>query len=128
SAGNDTNSLLRRYIMPLNRWDPTNALARMEQDLSSAAHQAESHSASVSTATDGDDLVITVEGIDPSNVDVQVSGGRLTINGTGGSSTSESHDASGAHFSSSSSSSSSFSRSFSVPDDVEQSVVSTEPS
>ncbi|MER7276418.1 Hsp20/alpha crystallin family protein [Dactylosporangium sp. NPDC000244] len=112
--------------MPLNRWDPTNALARLEQDMGNAAHHA--HAASVRTATDGDDLVITVEGIDPSNVDVQVSGGRLTIKGAGGSSTSESHDAGGAHFSSSSSSSSSFSRSFSVPEDVEQSDVSTEPS
>ncbi|WP_433076447.1 Hsp20 family protein [Dactylosporangium sp. CA-052675] len=112
--------------MPLNRWDPTSALARLEQDMGNAAHHA--HAASVRTATDGDDLVITVEGIDPSNVDVQVSGGRLTIKGAGGSSTSESHDAGGAHFSSSSSSSSSFSRSFSVPEDVEQSDVSTEPS
>jgi len=111
--------------MPLNRWDPTSALARLEQDLGGAAQHA--HAASVRTATDGDDLVITVEGIDPSDVDVQVAGGRLTIKGTGGSSTSESHDAGGAHFSSSSSSSSSFSRSFSVPDGVEQSDVSTEP-
>ncbi|GAA3289091.1 MULTISPECIES: Hsp20 family protein [Dactylosporangium] len=114
--------------MPLNRWDPTNALARMQDDLSSAAHQAHSHSASVNTATEGDDLVITVEGIDPSDVDVQVGGGRLTIKGAGGGSTSESHDEGGAHFSSSSSSSSSFSRSFSIPEGVEQSDVSTEPS
>ncbi|WP_433617159.1 Hsp20 family protein [Dactylosporangium sp. CA-139114] len=112
--------------MPLNRWDPTSALARLEQDMGDAAQHA--HAASVRTATDGDDLVITVEGIDPSNVDVQVAGGRLTIKGAGGSSTAESHDAGGAHFSSSSSSSSSFSRSFSVPQDVEQSDVSTEPS
>jgi HSP20 family molecular chaperone IbpA len=112
--------------MPLNRWDPSSALARMEQDMGSAAQHA--HSASVSTATDGDDLVITVEGIDASDVDVQVSGGRLTIKGASGGGTSQSHDAGGAHFSSSSSSSSSFSRSFSIPADVEQSDVSTEPS
>ncbi|MFG2041953.1 Hsp20/alpha crystallin family protein [Dactylosporangium sp. NPDC048998] len=108
----------------MNRWDPTNALARLEQDMGNAAHHA--HGASVSTATDGDDLVITVEGVDPSDVDVQLAGGRLTIKGRSGSSTSESHDVGGAHFSSSSSSSSSFSRTFSVPDGVEQSDVSTE--
>ncbi|WP_432973268.1 Hsp20/alpha crystallin family protein [Dactylosporangium sp. CA-233914] len=112
--------------MPLNRWDPTSALARLEQDMSNAAHHA--HSARLSTATDGDDLVITVEGVDPSHVHVQVGGGRLTIKGASGGSTSESHDAAGAHFSSSSSSSSSFSRSFSIPDGVEQSDISTEPS
>ncbi|MGI5242918.1 Hsp20 family protein [Dactylosporangium sp. CA-139066] len=112
--------------MPLNRWDPSNALARMQEDMAGAAHHA--HHASVNTATDGDDLVITVEGVDPSGVDVQVSGGRLTIKGQSGSSTSESGDVAGGHFSSSSSSSSSFSRSFSVPDGVEQSDVSTEAS
>ncbi|MER7007930.1 Hsp20/alpha crystallin family protein [Dactylosporangium sp. NPDC000555] len=111
--------------MPLNRWDPTSALARLEQDLGNAARQA--HSSSVSTATDGDDLVITVEGINPADVHVQVAGGLLTINGQSGGSRSESHDVGGAHFSSSSSSSSSFSRSFSVPGDVAQSDVSTEP-
>ncbi|MEV8516552.1 Hsp20 family protein [Dactylosporangium sp. NPDC051484] len=111
--------------MPLNRWDPTSALARLEQDLGNAAHHA--HAASVSTATDGDDLVITVAGVDPADVHVQVGGGRLTIKGQSGGSRSESLDVSGGHFSSSSSSSSSFSRSFSVPADVEQSDVSTEP-
>ncbi|WP_432825401.1 Hsp20 family protein [Dactylosporangium sp. CA-092794] len=110
--------------MPLNRWDPTNALARLQDDLGSAAHHA--HSASVHTATEGDDLVITVEGIDPSDVHVQVSGGRLTISGKGGSSSSSSSDSGGAHFSSTSSSSSSFTRSFSVPAEVDQSDVSTE--
>jgi HSP20 family molecular chaperone IbpA len=111
--------------MPLNRWDPMNALARLEQDLGDAASQA--HTTKVHTATEGDDLVITVEGIDPSDVDVQVSGGRLTVKGRSGGSTSESRDEGGAHYSSSSSSSSSFARSFSVPGDVEQSDVSTEP-
>ncbi|GAA2369963.1 Hsp20/alpha crystallin family protein [Dactylosporangium salmoneum] len=112
--------------MPLNRWDPHNALARLEQDLGNAASHA--HGASVTTARDGDDLVITVEGVNPSDVDVQVSGGRLTIKGQSGSSTSESQDFQGGHFSSSSSSSSSFSKSFSLPDGVDQSDVSTERS
>lgn len=112
--------------MPSNRWDPTSALSRIEQDMNAAAHQA--HPASVRTATDGDDLVITVEGVDPSDIDVQVSGGRVTIRGGSGSSTSQSHDEGGAHFSSSSSSSSSFSRSFSLPDGVERSDITTQPS
>src|SRR5690242_8543076 len=111
--------------MPLNRWDPSNALARLQEDMAGAAHHA--HGASVHTATDGDDLVITVEGIDASAVDVHVSGGRLTIKGQSGGSTSQSRDVAGGHYSSTSSSSSSFSRSFSVPGDVEQSDVSTEP-
>jgi HSP20 family molecular chaperone IbpA len=110
--------------MPLNRWDPSTALARLQEDAGSAAH----HGTSVHTATEGDDLVITVEGVNASDVDVQVSGGRLTIKGQSGGSTSESHDVAGGHYSSSSSSSSSFSRSFSVPADVEQSDVSTESS
>ncbi|GGM24255.1 Hsp20 family protein [Dactylosporangium sucinum] len=112
--------------MPLSRWDPASALARIENDVASAAHHA--HSTSVQTATDGDDLVITVEGIDPSNVDVRVSGGRLTVRGQGGSSSSDSRDEGGAHFQSFSSSSSSFSRSFSLPEGVDQSDVVTEPS
>jgi HSP20 family molecular chaperone IbpA len=112
--------------MPLNRWDPTSALARIEHEVGDAAHHA--HSTSVQTATEGDDLVITIEGIDPSDVDVQVSGGRLTIKGSSGGGTSESHDEGGAHFSSTSSSSSSFSRSFSLPEGVDQSDVDTQPS
>jgi HSP20 family molecular chaperone IbpA len=114
--------------MPLNRWDPSSALARMQDDLSSAAHHSSHQGTSVHTSTDGDDLVITVEGIDPSDVSVSVSGGRLTVQGRSGSNTSESGDVAGGHYSSSSSSSSSFSRSFSVPNDVEQSDVSTSPS
>jgi len=112
--------------MPLSRWDPTSALARIENEVDHAAQHA--HAASVKTATEGDDLVITVDGIDPSNVDVQVTGGRLTITGQGGSNSSESHEEGGAHFSSSSSSSSSFTRSFSLPDGVDQSDVETQPS
>lgn len=111
--------------MPLNRWDPTNALARLQDDLSSAAHHAHGGT-SVHTTTDGDDLLITVEGVDPSDVKVQVAGGRLTVAGQSGSSSSTSGGEGGVHYSSSSSSSSSFSRSFSVPADVEQSDVSTE--
>jgi HSP20 family molecular chaperone IbpA len=112
--------------MPLSRWDPTSALARIENEVDHAAQHA--HATSVNTATDGDDLVITVDGIDPSNVNVRVSAGRLTISGQGGSSTSDSHDEGGAHFSSSSSSSSTFTRSFSLPEGVDQSDVHTEPS
>jgi HSP20 family molecular chaperone IbpA len=113
--------------MPLNRFDPSSALSRLQSDLSAAGSHASHGGTSVHTSTEGDDIVITVEGIDPSDVDVQVGGGRLTIKGASGGSTSESHDDGGAHFSSSSSSSSSFSRSFSIPDGVEQSDVSTEP-
>jgi len=112
--------------MPLNRWDPTSALARIETEVGNAASHA--HSTSVQTATEGDDLVITIEGIDPSDVDVQVSGGRLTIKGQSGGGTTESRDEGGAHFSSTSSSSSSFSRSFSLPEGVDQSDVETQPS
>ena len=116
--------------MPLSRWNPSDALARIEAEVGDAASHAHSsaHSASVSTTTEGDDLVITVNGVDPSNVDVQVSGGRLTIKGGGGTSTSEHRSEGGATFSSSSSSSSSFSRSFSLPDGVTESDVSTTPS
>ena len=112
--------------MPLNRWNPSDALARIEAEVDHAASHA--HSASVSTTTEGDDLVITVNGVDPSNVDVQVSGGRLTIKGGGGTHTSEHHSEGGATFSSHSSSSNSFSRSFSLPDGVTESDVSTTPS
>ncbi|MEV4513719.1 Hsp20/alpha crystallin family protein [Dactylosporangium sp. NPDC049525] len=112
--------------MPLNRWNPSDALARIESEVDHAASHA--HSASVNTSTEGDDLVITVDGVDPSDVDVQVSGGRLTIKGGGGTSTSEHRSEGGATFSSSSSSSSSFSRSFSLPDGVTESDVSTTPS
>lgn len=111
--------------MPLSRWNPSDALARIESEVDHAASHA--HSASVSTATEGDDLVITVTGVDPSDVDVQVAGGRLTIKGGGGTSTSEHHSEGGATFSSSSSSSSGFSRSFSLPDGVTESDVSTTP-
>lgn len=120
--------------MPLSRWNPSDALARIEAEVGNAASQAHAHShahsgaVSVSTATEGDDLVITVNGVDPSDVDVQVSGGRLTIKGGAGTSTSEHHSEGGATFSSSSSSSSSFSRSFSLPDGVTESDVSTTPS
>ena len=110
--------------MPLNRWNPSDALARIESEVDHAASQ--SHS--VSTTADGDDLVITVDGVDPSDVHVQVSGGRLTIKGGGGTSTSSHSSEGGATFSSSSSSSSSFSRSFSLPDGVTESDVSTTPS
>ena len=114
--------------MPLNRFDPSSALSRLQGDLSSAASHASHGGTSVHTATEGDDIVITVEGIDPSDVSVSVSGGQLTVKGSGGSNTAESGDvAGGGHFSSSASSSSSFSRSFSVPADVEQSDVSTSP-
>ncbi|MET7421941.1 Hsp20 family protein [Dactylosporangium sp. NPDC005555] len=112
--------------MPLGRWNPSEALARIESEVDHAASR--SHAASVSTATEGDDLVITVDGVDPSNVDVQVSGGRLTIKGGGGTSTSSHSSEGGATFTSSSSSSSSFSRSFSLPDGVTESDVSTTPS
>ena len=112
--------------MPLGRWNPSEALARIESEVDNAASHA--HSTSVSTTTEGDDLVITVNGVDPSSVDVQVSGGRLTIKGGGGTSTSSHHEEGGATFSSSSSSSSSFSRSFSLPDGVTESDVSTTPS
>ncbi|GAA0725669.1 Hsp20 family protein [Dactylosporangium roseum] len=112
--------------MPLSRWDPASALARIENEVGNAAQHA--HSTSVRTSTDGDDLVITVDGIDPSDVDVRVAGGTLTVRGRSGSNTSDSFDQGGVHFSSSSSSSSSFARSFSLPDGVDQSDVETEPS
>jgi HSP20 family molecular chaperone IbpA len=81
----------------------------------------------VSTSTEGDDLVVTVTGVDPSDVKVSVAGGRLTISAAGGTSTSESSSEGGASFSSYSSSSSSFNRSFSLPDGVDESDVSTSP-
>ena len=54
--------------MPLSRWNPSDALARSSPG---RRRRVARPSASVSTATDGDDLVITVDGVNPSDVDVQ---------------------------------------------------------
>lgn len=74
--------------MPIMRWDPFTALSRMDDEFEnlvrrtfgSASYQ---YVPPVDMATDGGDVVITLElpGVDPSDVDIEVADGRLTISG-----------------------------------------------
>jgi HSP20 family protein len=74
--------------MPIMRWDPFTALSRMDDEFDnlvrrtfgSASYQ---YVPPVEMATDGADVVITLEvpGVDPSEVDIEVAEGRLTISG-----------------------------------------------
>lgn len=74
--------------MAIMRWDPFTTLARMDDEFDelvrrtfgSASYQ---YVPPVEMATDGPDVVITLElpGVDPSEVDIEVADGRLTISG-----------------------------------------------
>jgi HSP20 family protein len=74
--------------MALLRWDPFTALARMDKEFDelvgrtfgSASYQ---FVPPVEMATEGGDVIITLEvpGVDVSDIDIEVSDGRLTISG-----------------------------------------------
>jgi HSP20 family protein len=74
--------------MPLLRWDPFTALARLDDEFDellrrsfgSATYQ---YVPAVEMATDGGDVVITLElpGVDVNDIDIEVADGRLTITG-----------------------------------------------
>jgi len=74
--------------MPLMRWDPFTALARLDDEFDdlvrrtfgSATYQ---YVPPVEMATEGTDVVITLElpGVDIDDVDIEVAEGRLTISG-----------------------------------------------
>jgi Molecular chaperone (small heat shock protein) len=74
--------------MPLMRWDPFTALARLDDEFDdlvrrsfgSAQYQ---YVPAVEMATEGGDVVITLElpGVDVGDIDIEVVEGRLTISG-----------------------------------------------
>src|SRR6266545_2303876 len=74
--------------MPLMRWDPFTALARLDDEFDdlvrrsfgSAQYQ---YVPAVEMATEGPDVVITLElpGVDIGDIDIEVAEGRLTISG-----------------------------------------------
>jgi HSP20 family protein len=74
--------------MPILRWDPFTALARLDKEFDevvrrsfgSATHQ---WVPPVEMATDGADVVVTLEvpGVDVSDIDIEVADGRLTVAG-----------------------------------------------
>ncbi|WP_327004655.1 Hsp20/alpha crystallin family protein [Dactylosporangium sp. NBC_01737] len=74
--------------MPVMRWDPFTALARLDDEFDSvvrrtfgtAAHQ---FVPPVEMATDGADVLITLEvpGVDPADVDIEVADRLLTVSG-----------------------------------------------
>ncbi len=74
--------------MPLMRWDPFTALARLDDEFDdlvrrsfgSASYQ---YVPPVEMATEGSDVVITLElpGVDVNDIDIEVAEGRLTISG-----------------------------------------------
>jgi HSP20 family protein len=74
--------------MPIMRWDPFTALARMDDqfdDLVRRTFGAATYQfvPAVEMATDNTDVVITLElpGVNPDDVDIEVAEGRLTISG-----------------------------------------------
>lgn len=74
--------------MPMLRWDPFTALARLDDEFDEVVRRtfgAVPHQwvPPVEMATDGADVVITLElpGVDVSDIDIEVSDGRLTISG-----------------------------------------------
>lgn len=74
--------------MPLMRWDPFTALARLDDEFDdlvrrtfgSASYQ---YVPAVEMATEGNDVLITLElpGVDADDVDIEVADGRLTVSG-----------------------------------------------
>lgn len=74
--------------MPLMRWDPFTALARLDDEFDELVRRTFGSTTyqyvpAVEMATDGTDVVITLElpGVDIDDVDIEVAEGRLTISG-----------------------------------------------
>jgi HSP20 family protein len=74
--------------MPLMRWDPFTALARLDDEFDDLVHRSfgtanYQYVPPVEMATDGEDVVITLElpGVDLDDVDIEVAEGRLSISG-----------------------------------------------
>ena len=74
--------------MPLMRWDPFTALARLDEEFDELLRRSFGASSyqyvpAVEMATDGADVVLTLElpGVDVRDVDIEVAEGRLTITG-----------------------------------------------
>jgi HSP20 family protein len=74
--------------MPLMRWDPFTALARLDEEFDDLVRRSFGSSSyqyvpPVEMATDGADVVLTLElpGVDVRDVDIEVVDGRLTITG-----------------------------------------------
>jgi HSP20 family protein len=74
--------------MPLMRWDPFTALARLDDEFDEVVRRTFGSATyqfvpPVEMATDGSDVVISMEmpGVDISDIDIEVADGRLTITG-----------------------------------------------
>jgi HSP20 family protein len=74
--------------MPLMRWDPFTALARLDDEFDDLVRRSFGTAAyqyvpAVEMATEGPDVVITLElpGVDVRDIDIEVANGRLTISG-----------------------------------------------
>lgn len=74
--------------MPLMRWDPFTALARLDDEFDDLVRRTFGSASfqyvpPVEMATDGSDVVITLElpGVSVEDVDIEVAEGRLTISG-----------------------------------------------
>jgi HSP20 family protein len=75
-------------MMPLLRWDPFTALARLDEEFDGLVRRSFGPSSyqyvpAVEMATEGADVVLTLElpGVDVRDVDIEVLDGRLTITG-----------------------------------------------
>ena len=74
--------------MPVMRWDPFTALARLDDEFDEVVRRTFGASTyqfvpPVEMATDGADVLITLEvpGVDVSDIDIEVNEGRLTVSG-----------------------------------------------
>jgi HSP20 family protein len=74
--------------MPVMRWDPFTALARLDDEFDEVVRRTFGASTfqfvpPVEMATDGADVLITLEvpGVDVSDIDIEINEGRLTISG-----------------------------------------------
>ena len=74
--------------MPLMRWDPFTALARLDDEFDDLVRRSfgtaqYQYVPAVEMSTEGNDVVITLElpGVDVDDIDIEVAEGRLTISG-----------------------------------------------
>jgi HSP20 family protein len=74
--------------MPLLRWDPFTALARLDEEFDEVVRRTfgaatYQYVPPVEMATDGSDVILTLEvpGVDVSDIDIEVAEGRLTVSG-----------------------------------------------
>src|SRR5256885_6553582 len=74
--------------MPLMRWDPFTALARLDDEFDDLVRRSfcaaqYQYVPAVEMSTEGPDVVITLElpGVDVNDIDIEVADGRLTISG-----------------------------------------------